>query len=261
MFTGVMSEDALIRYENLEALCVAKKWGPSELAAKIDRSVSQASDMLRRKKAFGEKLARHIEHELGLPRNWLDVPHDSAEVLEASSSLKSDARNKLYLAATEVDSALHEVRENAADWVSSPRVPQNEALSATTAGRAPVVEWARLGEDLYKSNQQFRDDELRFYTGNVRDPNTCKFVQAPDDSLSPKVIRGDFILFDVADKRPGRDRIALFKGPDGGYLIRRYRPLADGDFEAYDEAGRALEGRRHALTIEGTFVTLQRDDA
>lgn len=251
-----MSEDALIRYTNLEAICAANNWGPSELAAQIGRSVSQASDMLRRKKTFGEKIARDIEQRLNLPRNWLDVPHGSAEIIQASAPVvmeKSPTYQTLHLASSN--------NTPQPKGGHTPITPLTLGGWVTYVARAPIVAWACLGEDLRKSNQNFRDEDQRFYTTTGPMSERSKFVQVSDDALSPKLVRGDFVLIDPDNLSPERDRVALFSGPDGGFFLRRYRPLANDDFEAYDESGRTLEGKKHGLKVEGTFVTLQRDDA
>lgn len=48
--------------------------------------------------------------------------------------------------------------------------------------------------------------------------------------------------------------------PDGEYILRRYRPLVDDDFEAYDAANRVMTASRHGLVVVATLVTMQRDD-
>lgn len=260
MFTGVMSEDALIRYTNLEALCAARNWGPSELAQHIDRSVSQASDMLRRQKTFGEKIARYIEQRLDLPRGWLDTPHDPEEVEAAGRVIAAREKSAVYQVGNVVQLPSNEPHPPNSRGAHTLDTPLFGVSPAKNVARAPVVVWARLGEDLHKSNQLFRDDDQRFYTGQADIPARSKFVTVPDDSLAPKILRGDFVLIDPDNLQPGRDRVALFSGPDGAFFLRRYRPLANGDFEAYDEAGRTLEGVKHGIKVEGTFVTMQRDE-
>lgn len=74
-----MSEDALIRLENLLSYARKKGWRDKVLAEKIGRSPQQLSDMKNNRKGFGEDLARDIEQKLGLPRYWLDVSHDSED--------------------------------------------------------------------------------------------------------------------------------------------------------------------------------------
>lgn len=87
--TQRMSEDALIRLENLLSYARKKGWRDKVLAEKIGRSPQQLSDMKNNRKGFGEDLARDIEQRLGLPRYWLDVPHDGDDS-QADRMAKSD---------------------------------------------------------------------------------------------------------------------------------------------------------------------------
>ena len=67
-----MSDDAAIRRANLRAL----KLDPNQLKAKAGRTYSYWRDLLESdKKSFGEKVARSMEPDLGLPRGWLDQDH------------------------------------------------------------------------------------------------------------------------------------------------------------------------------------------
>lgn len=87
-----MSDDASIRLEKLRAMFAR----PIDLRARTGRSASFCSDLLNGRKSFGEKLARDLEDELGLPRGWLDrVDEPSSEadekaLLVAFRSLASD---------------------------------------------------------------------------------------------------------------------------------------------------------------------------
>lgn len=80
----------MIRADNLRALMDAKGWGTSELGRKVGRSPGQMGDMLAGRKPFGEKIARHIEHCLELPRGWLDQIHDGEEAPKTSAGQEPD---------------------------------------------------------------------------------------------------------------------------------------------------------------------------
>lgn len=72
-----MSDERLIRLENLRDLKQQKGWGPVDFAREFGRRVSYWSDVLRAdtsNKSFGEKVARSVEEKLGLPRHALDNP-------------------------------------------------------------------------------------------------------------------------------------------------------------------------------------------
>jgi hypothetical protein len=81
-----MNDDALIRLANLKALNLA----PKELSARVGGRVSYWADLLRGKKSFGEKVARKIEEQLGIPRMSLDTA-DEEEPIPTPKPAQPDA--------------------------------------------------------------------------------------------------------------------------------------------------------------------------
>jgi hypothetical protein len=72
-------DEAEIRRKRLQAYLDQKLGGvEAELARRIKRSPSQTSDMLAGRKAFGAKMARYVEKQLGMERYHLD--HDDSAV-------------------------------------------------------------------------------------------------------------------------------------------------------------------------------------
>jgi len=69
-----MSDDALIRLENLKALGISA----TELSSTVGSSYQYWRDLLAGKKSFGEKVARKIEEGLLLQRGCLDEPEGCA---------------------------------------------------------------------------------------------------------------------------------------------------------------------------------------
>jgi hypothetical protein len=70
-----MSDDRLIRVQNLNGLCAQRDWGPADLVREAGSSYSYWRDLLLGYKSFGEKAARSIEERLGLtPCGVLDQP-------------------------------------------------------------------------------------------------------------------------------------------------------------------------------------------
>lgn len=69
-----MAEDSKVRLENFRTEWKARELTPVEAKRLYGRSVSFWSDLLHGRKSFGEKLARSLEDQLGLPRMWLDKP-------------------------------------------------------------------------------------------------------------------------------------------------------------------------------------------
>lgn len=262
-----MSEDALIRRTNLRNLCRHRDWGPKELADRVDRKPNYISDLLAgedsngKKKSFGEKIARHIESKLGLPRGWLDVPHYPDERIPLGE-------NPLHLTQVAEPNALYLSRSDDGTTFTYPLeqggidpnpTGARQPTDVTNDVRAPVIEWARLGLDLTKSNTELTTEERRPLVAQGAASNKVKCIRVHDDSLYPDLRPGDMVFLDPENTRPGRDRIALFVMPDGEYILRRFRPLVGDDFEAYDAANRVMTASRHGLVVVATLVTMQRD--
>lgn len=124
--------------------------------------------------------------------------------------------------------------------------------------RAPVVEWARLGEDLYREPSEMEARPSRPFVTDQAISKRCFFVVQPTSDLEPTILQGDILLVDVANKSPKRDQIALFRMINGDFTFMRFRPTVDG-FEAYNSQGAVLDSKRHGLTVEGTCVLMQRE--
>lgn len=123
---------------------------------------------------------------------------------------------------------------------------------------APVIEWARLGVDLFRANREWPASDLRAVPTTRAVSDTVKWVPVIDDALAPKIQPGDLIAIDPKGV-PARDEVALFRATDGTFLLRRWRPLPGGGFEAVDSSGQALDSVRHGLECIGAFAGLFRD--
>lgn len=242
-----MSEDTLIRFENLDALVKALKWGPSDLAQATKRSKSQCGDMLKRRKSFGEKIARDMEHQLGLPRGWFDQIHDDAEVASASST---------YMRTTSSPDA-PAAHEPSPVYGAAIRTSKTPAGSGTLWVSAPVVTWADLGEELLQANEEWQGQEF-VGAATTQPPSGKRYkgIRANDDSLAPRIMQGDVVIVDPDALKPKRNQVVLLKTPEGTFILRRYTPLASGAFEATDAQGRTLDSERHGLSLVATAIGL-----
>jgi len=77
----MMSDDALIRLENLKKLGL----GPADLKREVGSSYQYWKDLLAGNKSFGEKIARKIEEALGLVRGSLDMPGFTRSASDAAN--------------------------------------------------------------------------------------------------------------------------------------------------------------------------------
>ncbi len=229
----------MIRYDNLDALVKARNWGPSDLARATGRSTNQCGDMLRRQKSFGEKLARNLEQKLDLPRGWFDQIHDEKDPhFYAAPAAKP-------LVAAEPDPA----------QMALTGYSQSHDLSGTSWVRAPLIEWAHLGGALYIANDEWPLPTcVSAATTITPHGNRFKAVSAPDDSLSPRIVKGDVLILDPDHRQPKPNQVVLIALQDGSLLIRRFMPLADGTFEVYDSSGRSLDSARHGLQLVATAI-------
>lgn len=77
-----MSDERLIRLENLRRLVAERGLTPQSLSDRLGSRYSYWRDLLAGQKSFGEKAARRIEEGLDLPRGWLD--QDMTEFYDAN---------------------------------------------------------------------------------------------------------------------------------------------------------------------------------
>jgi transcriptional regulator with XRE-family HTH domain len=75
-----MSEDALIRLDNLLLLRKERKLNAEALATLTGKTASYYRQLLAGKKSFGEKIARDLEKAMALPHGWLDQPREVEEL-------------------------------------------------------------------------------------------------------------------------------------------------------------------------------------
>lgn len=135
----------------------------------------------------------------------------------------------------------------------------DDMQAGNTSRRAPVVAWARLGDDLRKPNEDWPAEAMRAINSTKPMSGLVKWVEVQDDLLAPRVLKGDWVAVDP-DGAPRMDSLVLAKAADGSYMLRFYRPLAGGAFEVIDGAGRTMDSLRHGIQFEAAFVTLQRDN-
>lgn len=141
-----------------------------------------------------------------------------------------------------------------ADTPSAVRV-----YSDTNVRHAPVIEWARLGDDLNKKPQELAGAAHSPYANKPGASEQCKFVQLETSDLAPELLKGDLMLLDPENRAPRRDQIALFSVHGGEFVAMRYRPTVDG-FEAYNAKGVVLDEHKHGLKVEAVCIAMQRLD-
>ncbi|TAK97062.1 MAG: helix-turn-helix domain-containing protein, partial [Aquabacterium sp.] len=151
-----MSDERMIRIDNLKLLLKQEGWTQKELGLKLGFTTgAHVGKLIKKQTAFTEKTARKIEEVSGRPYRWMDVVHLSGEYSEES------LKEAELLRDTEAENASIPNRQ---------KTPPNKGEIKTLAGvvnpfdpllpdvtnpkRAPVLDWARLGVDLTKATHE-----------------------------------------------------------------------------------------------------------
>jgi hypothetical protein len=193
-----------VRHANLLEL-IARFPTLQAFADAIERSHSQVSQLKTRARhsstgtpqSIGDKMARHIEQRLGLPRGWMDAP-------------KIGEKSQRYGANVGI-------------------------IDAEPASNAVLLDWSAL----------VPTDDL---------PAVFR-VAMPDDSMAPRVRRGDIVRFSRdAQARPGDG--VLVSDAQGQLFFRVYRQAKPGAWEAQplNDAYTALHSDRDGLRVVAVLV-------
>ena len=218
------------RIKRLAAM-VEREGGKAKTGRKLGyRDGAFIGQMLRGERPITEKTVLAV-HALSGYMGWMDAP-------------VGDARDR-PLGGVDVTAS-----------GNMPLIPGS--ASGNTFKRAPVIAWARLGDDLRKPNENWPAEAMRVIYSTKPMSGLVKWVEVMDDLLAPRVLRGDIVVVDPEGK-PMVDSPVLVRLSDGTHVLRFYRPLAGDAFEVFDGAGRTMDSVRHGIVVAATFVTLSRD--
>lgn len=195
-----MSEH-LVRVERLKQLQRERKWSDAELARQCQRKPQQLNAWWSNARLIGERLARSLEETLKLPRYWLD---DRPESVPQSAT-----------------------REGSKSY----RAKAAQVREATTGSEAlPLLGWGDLPTMLTLPNASLPTTTPTLDTF-VKASRAAKFVEMPDDSMSPAFQPGDHILFDPVEAPRAGDTV-LVSIPSGEHFVRTFRPKSAQSWEA-----------------------------
>jgi SOS-response transcriptional repressor LexA len=198
--SGAMSEH-LVRVTRLKQLQKERNWTDAELARQCQRKPQQLNAWWSNSRLIGERLARSLEETLKLPRYWLDERPEAVPQLAA--------------------------REGALSYAAKPAKvlePQHGAEAL------PVLAWGQLQDMLRLPNTTLSKATPRLTTF-VQASRAAKFVEMPDDSMTPTVQPGDHLLFDPAEA-PRAGDVVLVSIPTGEHFVRLFRPKTAHAWEA-----------------------------
>lgn len=251
----------------LEAASTVGCIGPAEIARTLIESDQTLTNWSKR--GVSNKGAIKAQKIMGISSGWIESGIGPMFIVDGGrgvSDLSADVKKLPHVKKPTYKSnhifAKIAARESDLPYVHSidtKHGPSSETTttygyvsSDTNLVRAPRIEWARLGADLFKEANDFEEHELLDYVPIGRPGTHTKLVPVIDDSLAPRLNVGDLVAIDPDNVKPERDQVALFKShTDGQFFLRRYRPLAPPEFEAVDSRGVALDSKRHELEIIG----------
>lgn len=194
-FTCKMNDNTLIRFENLRALGKT----PGELATMTGLSKQYWSNMLRRKKSFGEMAARNLEEKLELPRLFLDEDH---------SAMSNDVGGSAKLVGNEgtPEEASGDMAEN--ESVLCQPIPTSMPISPPNLKSAILLMGSLVGA-LDKRRRHLIRQLLNDLVDDVDDPEEVKDIAetAYDLALKNKPITKNKDLNKALRGRPGRDPV------------------------------------------------------
>lgn len=173
--------------------------GPVELGKALNRKANQVSDLLHGRASFGEKLARSIEVQAGLPLGWLDEPEDGG------------GGNSLIVSA-------HPPSREQGELV----IPQYRTGGAMGAGillrdqPGLIASWRVTPEWIQKN------------VHNVSSPGNLAIVTGFGDSMKPMFNPGDPLLVDTGVTTVEFDGVYFFRIDNEGFIKRLQRVPGEG---------------------------------
>lgn len=229
--------EKLIRQAQLKKWMDARKWGPAETArhSKTKRTAQQISNLINGFSSFGEKVARSLEDDLGMPRYYLD---DRA--LETS--------------------IVAVVAESQAQYRSPPMGGLVGLTPADTNGplAVPLITWAQIDLMSVENASPLLERAEQHIPADAVSSRAKALVIA-DDANSPELVPGDRIVLDP-DETPRAGDIVLVSTASGEKMLRRYRPRAGAVFEAVPGNGNyaTLRSDEDGLTVVAVMVEFTR---
>lgn len=212
-----MSEDALIRRNNLKALGLT----PTDLVARVGKSYQYWRDLMNTEKSFGEKTARNIEEKLGLQRGQLDMvildEAHGATVIELKSTFGQDLEKQAgqLLAFT----GAPRQKPNEPDHFVLPQFETGGAMGSGLLLRdqpGVIQSW--------QVNSEWIQKNIRSHTGAA---NLC-IVTGFGDSMKGMFNSGDPLVVDRGVTTVEFDAVYFFRVGEEGFIKRLQRIPGEG---------------------------------
>lgn len=237
----------MIRIENLKLLKRQTGWTNDHIGQLMGVSGAYVGKLINKKTAFTEKTARRIEEVAGKPRMWMDIVHSDGKYSHSDDG-------DLSMGAQVLRSG------NAAPlFVGEPQhhVVIESLLSATNLPRAPVVDWAALEDAVQKQKREWPHQAQQAFTPVIEEVSDYVKLATVVDSPLPSIQPGDMIALDPK-ATPWEDCVVVIRLSSARLVIRRYRTLAAGGFEAICPNEPPLDSTRHGIRLIGVVVGLNK---
>lgn len=254
-----MSEDRMIRVDNLKLLMKERGWTKADLSKALEVSDTYAGKLVDGDKPFGEKAARSYEVKLGKTRGWLDEIHTGGQYSE--ETLKELEVSHIPGVSASERLPPYEISNSSPPDVSPSQFTTPQSINftdiypgATNARLAPVVEWARLGVVLYLDNKEVLG------TSHLPVPDDassrCKWAIVETDLPRFGIKRGYKVaITPLDDDRCCIDgELYLFETRSGSLILAEFRRLATGAFEAIPDTGLPVDSDRHGIKVIGQHM-------
>jgi plasmid maintenance system antidote protein VapI len=239
----------MIRAANFELIKKKEGLNNRQLGEAMSCSGAYIGRLLARKTPFTEDTARRIEEIFKKPYRWMDQIHFEGEYDQDHAEYKEVIKSERLM-----------TNEPPLKWEhESAKTPVDQALlSAKTTTKAPVVAWALLDEAVTKSNRDW-PEEAHVVIAPIIDrvSDLTKVVEVLDSPL-PTISRGDMIAVDPQAK-PWHDCVIVVSLPGATMpMLRRYRAVTGGGYEAICPIEPALDSNKHDLVLVGVVVALHK---
>lgn len=146
--------------------------------------------------------------------------------------------------------------------------PENTSTESTTSGvaltgdknsqRAPVIEWARLGNALFTTKREIPADAPSLPVLDGADPLSV-WAAAEADHPRFRIKRGYKLLFSPVESAADcfDSEIYLFQTVSGALVLGEFRHLTSG-YEAIPDSGAHLDSVRHGIKVIAAMMAVYR---
>lgn len=193
-------------------------WFEHRTTPEKDRSLISQLKSGNGKQAFGERVARRLERENGMPTYYLDNPNNNGVVISGQNNINNSniSNNVSY------DGAQSALARHKPDDEHHYRIDYIDVRAA--AGMTGFVnsDYPEIISQIYLS-----EDGLRDLVGRKNTNGIC-LISVPTDSMEPTIQKGDIVLIDMNINHYDGEGIYAFAIDDELYIKRLQKIPGEG---------------------------------